>query len=74
MRMAERETNFIRLPDRKRRKINPFYKRPTANLHKVAKSPNKKNMISFVPEITPKGKGMMVGKTRVSLYTAYPTA
>ena len=72
MRMAERETNFIRLPDRKRRKINPFYKRPTANLHKVAKSPNKQNRISYVPKITPQGKGMMVGNTRVSLYTATP--
>ncbi len=29
-------------------------------------------MITFVPEITPKGKGMMVGNTRVSLYTNSP--
>ena len=72
MRMAERETNFIRLPERKRRKINPFYKRPTANLHKVAKSPNKQNRISYVPKITPQGKGMVIGNTRTSIYTNSP--
>lgn len=69
---ARNQRNFNRLPESKKRRLNPFYKRPTPNLHQVTKSPNKKNMISFVPEITPKGNGMMVGKTRVSLYTNTP--
>ena len=69
---ARNQRNFNRLPESKKRRLNPFYKRPTPNLHQFTKSPNKKNMISFVPEITPKGKGMMVGKTRVSLYTNTP--
>ena len=69
---AKNQRKFNSLPESKKRRINPFYNRPTPNLHQITKSPNKKNMITFVPEITPKGKGMMIGNTRVSLYTNSP--
>ena len=72
LRMAEKQTNFNKLPERKKRQRNPFYTKPTPNLHQVAKSPIKNNTISFVPKITPQGKGMMIGNTRVSLYTNSP--
>ena len=68
---AQREKNYNKRV-RQGARANPFKLKATPNLHQVKNSPIKNNMISFVPKITPQGKGMMIGNTRMSLYTGSP--
>lgn len=72
LRWARNQRNFNMLPENRKRKINPFYKIPTPNLHQVTNSPNKKNGISHTPKLTPQKQHVTLGHTRVSLYTASP--